>query len=216
MGEKVATHASNSKCAVYKLVSDLTAGAKIGPTQFPGLNGIVNFFNEFLIEHKNLKGDLNIAQLLKYLQMSNKYKPGYLKDSIDPIITKYQDQEMDSLNPASANKIKPSSMHLKMKRFAKNWQREGFQIGDFTGKISKGLISTQLIASILNKESGDTDIGKLLPAEMTRIDSDEIQKILDRIKLISTQLDSETQTVSDTLDKYENPKLFRSVALISI
>lgn len=216
MGQKVANNGSHSKCAVYKLVSDLTAGAKTGPTQFPGLNGIVNFFNEFLIEHKNLKGDLNILQLLKYLPMSNKYKPGYLKDSIDPIITKYQDQEMDSLNPASANNIKPSSLHLKMKRFAKNWQREGFQIGDFAGKISKGLISTQLVASILNKESGDTDIGKRLPAEMTRIDSDEIQKILDRIKLISTQLNSETQTISDTLDKYENPELFRSVALISI
>jgi hypothetical protein len=209
MGQKVAKNGANSKCAVYKLVSDLTAGAKTGPTQFPGLNGIVNFFKEFLVEHENLKGDLNIVQLLQYFKMSNKYKPGYLKDSIDPVITKYQDQEMDSLNPASANKIKPSSLHLKMKRFAKNWQREGFQIGDFAGKISKGLISTQLVASILNK-------GKLLPAEMTRIDSDDIQKILDRIQLISTQLDSETRTVSDTVDKYENPDLFRSVALISI
>lgn len=109
MGEKVATHANISKCAVYKLVSDLTAGTKAGPTQFPGLTGIVNFFNEFLLEHKNLQGDLNIVKLMKYSTMSSKYVPGYLKDSINPITTKYQDQELDSLNPASAYKIKPSS-----------------------------------------------------------------------------------------------------------
>lgn len=101
-----------------------------------------------------------------------------------------------------------------MKRFAKSWQQEGFQIGDFAGNVAKGLISTQLVASILNPDGND--ISKLLPADMTRINIDEVQKMLDRIQLISTQLNSETQTVSDTLDKYENPEFFRTVALVSI
>lgn len=91
------------------MVSDLTVGAKVGQTQFPGLNGITHFFDQFLEDHKAVKGKLNILKLIQYLGMSKKYIPGYLKNSIQPITSKYQDHELESLNPESKNKIRPSS-----------------------------------------------------------------------------------------------------------